>query len=145
MPKELTYGTTRRYSRVIILSILTLGIYYVLYQYWLFKDLQEHFEKAFEVEPRSYPTKNNPITMLVFLLLFPLYPIFLKYSILHDHIEMSQIKIDDNCTIGLNALVFFTVFCVCTFGIVPLINEYRWQKAYNEHILAHEEYYQEIG
>lgn len=139
MPKEHKYGITRKYSRVFLLSLITLGIYYLLYQYWLFKDLQLHFERAFSTEPRSFPTKNNPTTMLIFLILFPIYPLYLKYTLLHDHIETSSIHSEENCTIGEQAILSFSILCVCTLGILPLIYEIRWQRVFNSHIEAHEQ------
>jgi hypothetical protein len=137
MPKVQKFGTTRNYSRVIILSIITLGIYYFFYQYWIFDDLNEHHQKAFSTETRSFPTMVNPTTMLIFLIVFPLYPIYIKYRLLHNHIETSKIKSPSNCTIGLNATLSFLFLGVCTLGIMPLVLEFRWQKAFNEHIEAH--------
>lgn len=139
MPKEMKYGTTRRFSRVVFLSLVTLGIYYILYQFWLFKDLEDHFKLAFTTESKSYPTTNNPTTMLIFLIIFPIYPIYIKYTLLHDHIETSKIKTEDNCALGLEAIFSFTLLCLCTLCIFPLVIEYRWQKAFNNHIIAHEQ------
>ncbi|MFW9924433.1 MAG: hypothetical protein ACFFDW_14210 [Candidatus Thorarchaeota archaeon] len=76
MDKVSEFGTQRNYTRVFFLSVATLGIYYFLYQYWLFEDLQEHYHKAFSYEPKSFPTIINPTTMLIFLIIFPLYPIY---------------------------------------------------------------------
>jgi len=138
MPKERKYGTTRKFRRVFFLSLITFGIYYILYNYWLFQDFEEHHEKAFKTEPRSYPLSNNPTTMLIFLFIFPFYPIYLKYTLLHNHIRTSNIYSPENCTIGVNAVLSFVLLGICTIGIAPLINERRWQTAFNEHILAHE-------
>lgn len=138
MPTNLKYGTTRNFTRVILLSIVTFGIYYFLYQYWLFDDLNDHHQKAFSTEPRSFPTLVNPTTMLIFLIVFPLYPIYIKYRLLHTHIETSPITTANNCTIAINAVISFLFLGVCTIGIMPLVLEYRWQRAFNEHILAHQ-------
>ena len=134
------YGSIRKYWRVFFLSLLTFGIYYIFYQFWLFKDLDEHFNKAFQVEPKSYPTKVNPTTMIVFLFLFPIYPIYIKYQLLHEHIATSNIRSEENCTVSYKAIVGFLLFSICTLGILPIIMENRWQKAFNEHILAHRKF-----
>ena len=52
MPKEHKFGTTRKYRRVLFLSIVTFGIYYIIYQYWLLQDFEEHHEKAFDTKSK---------------------------------------------------------------------------------------------
>ena len=138
MPVVREFGTTRRYRRVFLLSLLTFGIYYIIYQWRLFEDLQDHFDRAFHTEPRSFPTRNNPTTMLIFLILFPIYAYYIKYQTLHQHIESSNIKTQDNCLDGTSSLLSFIFLCWCTFGIYPLMMESKWQNAFNEHIIAHE-------
>lgn len=138
MPTEHKFGTTRKYRRVLFLAIVTFGIYYILYQYRLFQDFEEHHEKAFDTEPRAYPLTTNPITMLIFLFIFPFYPIYLKYTLLYDHIRTSSISSPENCSIGIKAVLSFVFLSFCTFGIVPIVIESRWQSAFNEHIIAHE-------
>ncbi|MFW9923493.1 MAG: hypothetical protein ACFFDW_09450, partial [Candidatus Thorarchaeota archaeon] len=66
-------------------------------------------------------------------------PIYMKYSLLHNHIETTSIKTENNCAIGINAVLSVLILGICTIGILPLLNEYRWQKAFNEHIIAHDE------
>jgi hypothetical protein len=138
LPTVREFGTTRRYRRVIFLSIITFGIYNFIYQWRVFEDLQDHYERAFHTEPRSYPTRNNPTTMLIFLFLFPIYSYYIKYQMLHQHIESSNIKSPENCLEGVSAILSFFFLCFCTFGIYPLYRESKWQNAFNEHILAHE-------
>ena len=132
------YGTAREYKRVLFFSFFTFGIYYIIYQWWLFKDLEEHFKRAFSMEQNSYPTRNNSTTMFVYLLLLPIYSFYVKYNILHEHIATSEIKSRYNCVAGFNVIIIFILFSFGTLFIVPLIIEYRWQKAFNEHIRAHE-------
>ncbi|MHA1124411.1 MAG: DUF4234 domain-containing protein [Candidatus Heimdallarchaeota archaeon] len=138
MPDIRKFGTIRKYRRVIFLSIITLGLYNLFYQWKIFEDLQGHFERGFHTESRSYPTQNNSITMLIFLFLFPLYPYYIKYQMLHQHIDTSNIISQENCLEGFSALLSFVFLCACTVGIYPIIMESRWQRAFNEHILAHE-------
>ncbi len=138
MPKEHKFGTTRKYRRVLFLSIVTFGIYYIIYQYWLFQDFEEHHEKAFDTEPRAYPLITNPTTMLIFLFIFPFYPIYIKYTLLYDHIRTSSINSPENCSMGIKAVLTFVFLGLCTFGIAPLVTESRWQSAFNEHIIAHD-------
>ena len=132
------FGTTRRYRKVIFLSIITLGFYNLFYQWRIFEDLQDHFDRAFHTESRSYPTQNNPTTMFIFMFFFPIYPYYLKYQMLHKHIDTSNIISPENCLEGVSALLSFVILCACTVGIYPIIIESRWQRAFNEHILAHE-------
>jgi len=138
MPSIREFGTTRRYRRVIFLSIITLGFYNLFYQWRVFEDLQDHFTRAFHMESRSYPTKNNPTTMFILLFFFPIYPFYIKYQMLHQHIDTSNIISPTNCLEGFPAILSFIVLCTCTLGIYPILLESRWQNAFNEHILAHE-------
>ena len=138
MPVIREFGTTRRYRRVIFLSIITLGFYNLFYQWRIFEDLQDHFTRAFHTEPRSYPTEINPTTMFIFLFFFPFYPYYQKYQMLHQHIETSNIISPENCQEGTAAFLSFVFLCACTVGIYPIILESRWQRAFNGHILAHE-------
>ncbi len=135
-----SYGSIRKYGRVVFFSLLTFGIYYIFYLFWQFRDLDEHFKRAFEVEAESYPTKINPTTMIIFLILFPIYPIYIKYQLLHEHIATSNIRGKENCTVAYEAVVVFLVFGICTLGVLPIIHEHRWQKAFNDHILAHKKH-----
>ncbi len=138
MPKEHKFGTTRKYRRVFFLSLVTFGIYYIIYQYWIFQDFEEHHEKAFDTEPRSYPLIINPTTMLIFLFIFPFYPIYIKYTLLYDHIRTSRIQSPENCSIGIKAVLSFVILGICTIGIAPILIESQWQRAFNKHIIAHE-------
>ncbi|NHJ38606.1 MAG: DUF4234 domain-containing protein [Asgard group archaeon] len=137
MTQESIYGTKRKYRRVILISLITFGIYYLIYQWWLFRDLDEHFRNAFKAEPESYPTKNNPTTMFIFTILLPIYSIYTKYQLLHEHIATSNIESGSNCKSGYRALLFYLLFGISTLGIVPLLMEIEWQKAFNEHVDAH--------
>ncbi|MEA2069940.1 MAG: hypothetical protein U9O98_01470 [Asgard group archaeon] len=137
MTNKNQYGKQRKYRRVIFFSILTFGLYYLFYQWWLFRDLQEHFLTTYEEETEAIPTRNNPTTMLIFLIFFPFYPIYLKYELLHRHILTSSVPTETNCPTALDAFLSIVLLCFCTFGIVPIIYEYRWQQAFNEHISAH--------
>ena len=137
MPEEMNYGTQRFFGRVFLLSIITFGIYYLFYWYLNFRDLEEHFQKAQKNESKASPTTNNPGTMFLLMFLFPIYPIYKKYQLLNDHIETSPKKSEPNCPTGVMALLV-TFFGFCTLGIWPIINERKWQKAMNAHILKHE-------
>lgn len=139
MTQKPIYGTRRKYRRVIFFSLVTFGIYYLVYQWWLFRDLDEHFRKAFKTEPEAYPTKNNPTTMFVFTILLPIYSVYIKYQLLHEHIATSNIPSEINCKTGYRALLFYLLFGISTLGIVPLLMEIEWQNAFNEHITAHEQ------
>lgn len=136
MAKEQEYGTTRTYKEIFLLSLLSLGIYYLIYLYWNFKDLEEHYQKAYEQEKMASPTHNNPLTMFLFIFIFPIYPVYKKYQLLNDHIDTSAIKSKPNSPPGLIALITF-VFGPVTLGIWPIVNEIKWQKAMNSHILEH--------
>jgi len=138
MPQQHKYGTTRSYGRVLLFSVITFGIYYLFYYLWLFRDLDDHYRKVLDFELEAYPTRNNPTTMFVFLFLLPIYSVYVKYHLLHEHIATSKIKSKANCTEGYKAMLVFIFLTFLTIGIVPLILESRWQKAYNSHILAHE-------
>ncbi|NHJ86168.1 MAG: hypothetical protein FK734_11950 [Asgard group archaeon] len=138
MPKHLKSGTTRRYGRVLFLTAITFGIYYLFYQWWLFKDLEDHYKKVFKTESQSYPTLNNPATMFIFVIILPLYAIYVKYNLLHEHVATSKVISQPNCIEAFKAVIFFLLFGFTTLGILPLILEQKWQKAFNEHILAHE-------
>jgi arginine exporter protein ArgO len=140
MPTVYKFGTIRSFNRVILLSLCTFGIYYLLYQWWLFEDLQEHYKEAQKVEPNAVPTRNNPTTMFIFVLLFAPYAIYTKYHLLHEHIATSRVETVRNCAPALQALIMIWFFSICTLGIYSIILEYRWQKAFNAHILAHEDY-----
>ena len=144
MPKDRKYGITRKYRRVFFLSLITFGIYYIMYHYWIFQDFEIHHERAFTTEPRSYPLKANPTTMLIFMIVFPLYTIYTKYTLLHDHIRTSKVRSPENCANGVTAILSFIFFGVCTLGIHPLLTEKKWQNAFNEHILAHEQQQENI-
>ncbi|HUT81895.1 MAG TPA: hypothetical protein VMZ29_11885 [Candidatus Bathyarchaeia archaeon] len=139
MPQHYIYGTTRKYWRVFLLSILTLGIYYLFYQWWIFRDLEDHYRKACGIEPEAYPTINNPTTMFVFLFLLPFYSYYVKYHLLHEHISTTNIKKTKNCIVGYKAVIIFIILGLTTLCIVPIIIEFKWQRTFNEHILAHEE------
>ncbi|MBK5113316.1 MAG: DUF4234 domain-containing protein [Candidatus Heimdallarchaeota archaeon] len=138
MPQQYKFGTTRRYRRVLIFSLLTFGIYYLFYTYWLFKDLDDHYNKVLDFELEAYPTKNSPTTMIIFLFLLPVYPVYVKYHLLHEHIATSKTRSKANCPEGYKAMLVFIFLTFLTIGIVPLIIESRWQKAFNSHIIAHE-------
>jgi hypothetical protein len=138
MTKEYKYGTTRKIGRIIFLSIVTLGVFYYLYQLWLFQDLMKHHQKAFKTEPEAYPTMVNPTTMFIFSILLPVYAIYTKYQLLHEHIATSNIPTERNCKSGYRALLLYLLFGVSTLWIYPIILEIQWQKAFNEHIIAHE-------
>jgi hypothetical protein len=138
MMQNPNYGTIRKYRRVILLSIVTFGIYYFIYQWWLFRDLNEHFRKGFNTEPEAYPTKNNPTTMIVYIILLPIYSIYTKYQLLHEHIATSNIPFGINCKSGYRALLYYLLFGISTLGIIPLLMEREWQIVFNEHIEAHE-------
>ncbi|NHJ33232.1 MAG: DUF4234 domain-containing protein [Asgard group archaeon] len=138
MPQQQKYGTTRRYRRVLIISILTFGIYYFFYYLWLFRDLNDHYEKVLDFEKEAYPTRNNPTTMFIFLFLLPIYSLYVKYHLLHEHIATSKILGKGNCPEGYKAVLLFIFLTFLTLGIVPIILEFRWQNAFNSHILAHE-------
>jgi hypothetical protein len=138
MPEQLKYGTTRKYSLVFFFSVITVGIYYILYQYWIFSDLEEHFQKAHSTEPRSKPTHNNPITMVILWILFLPYALYMKYQLLHEHVATSSIKTEENCSDGLKALILILLLNFLTLGIITILLEARWQKVFNNHILAHQ-------
>ncbi|MBN1330229.1 MAG: hypothetical protein JXA54_12215 [Candidatus Heimdallarchaeota archaeon] len=138
MAQQYKYGTTRKYWRVFLLSLLTLGIYYLFYQWWIFRDLDEHFRKAYEIEPEAYPTINNPTTMFAFLFLLPFYSYYVKYFLLHEHISTTNINKTKNCIAGYLAVIIFIILNLTTLFIVPIIVEYKWQQTFNEHILEHE-------
>ncbi|MHA1639104.1 MAG: hypothetical protein ACTSXO_04675 [Candidatus Heimdallarchaeota archaeon] len=137
MVQKTDFGTARNFFRALLLSFLTFGFYNLFYQFWLYRDLDEHYQLAFKFEPRSYPTLNNPTTLFIFLIIFPLYSYYTKYHLLHEHIATSPIQSSTNCAEGYKALLFFLFFTIPTLGIVPIILEARWQKAFNEHLLAH--------
>ena len=138
MPEKHQFSVTRKYSRVLFLSIITLGLYYFIYQWWLFRGLEDHYQEAFESEKESFPTRNNPITMFVLQFLIPFYVIYVKYRILHEHISTSSIETESNCAEGYRAVILFILLGIPSFWIVPLVLEANWQKAYNRHLLAHE-------
>ena len=138
MPQQYKYGTTRRYRRVLIFSLLTFGIYYLFYYLWLFRDLEDHYQNVLDFELEAYPTRNNPTTMFVFLFFLPIYSVYVKYHLLHEHIATSKTQSKANCLEGYKAMLVFIFLIFLTLGIVPLILEYRWQNVYNAHILAHE-------
>ena len=137
MPEEMKYGTTRSFGRVILFSFITFGIFYLVYWLRVFQDLDEHFQKAKDTERKASPTTNNSGTMFLLLFLFPIYPLYKKYQLLNDHIDTSPKKSEPNCPTGIMALFSF-FFGFCTIGIWPLLNERKWQKAMNAHILKHE-------
>ncbi|MHA1220866.1 MAG: DUF4234 domain-containing protein [Candidatus Heimdallarchaeota archaeon] len=137
MPQDNQFGTTRKYSKVLLLSVVTLGVYYLFYQLWLFTDLARHHEDAFQDEPEAYPTINNPTTLFIFLFFLPFYSYYVKYNILHEHIATTKISSSINCVVGYQAVLFFLFLGPITLGIVPLIMEIKWQKTFNEHIQAH--------
>jgi len=139
MPQTRKYGTTRNFFRAVLFSFLTFGFYNLLYQFWLYRDLDDHYQLAFKLEPQAYPTVNNPATLFIFLFIFPLYSYYTKYHLLHEHIRTSPIQSPSNCIEGYKALLFFLFFTIPTLGIVPLILELRWQRAFNAHIIAHEQ------
>ncbi|MBD3192811.1 MAG: hypothetical protein GF308_19385 [Candidatus Heimdallarchaeota archaeon] len=136
MSEERKYGTTRTYQQIFLLSLASLGVYYLFYLYWNFKDLEEHYQKAYDHEKMASPTHNNSLTMFLFIFVFPIYSIYKKYQLLHDHIDTSAIKSKPNAPSGLIALLVF-IFGPLTLGIWPIMNEIKWQKAMNSHILEH--------
>lgn len=138
MPQQYNFGTTRNYGRVLLFSLLTFGIYYLFYYFWLFRDLDDHYKKVLEIEGEAYPTRNNPTTMVIFLFLLPVYPVYVKYHLLHEHLATSKIRSKGNCPEGYKAMLVFIFLTFLTLGIVPVIIESRWQKAYNSHIITHE-------
>jgi len=138
LSKDYPSGKTRNIGQIVFLSIISFGVVYYIYQLWLFQDLMSHFEKAFKTEPEAYPTKINPTTMLIFAILLPVYAIYIKYQLLHEHIATSSIPTQENCKSGYRALLLYLLFGISTLWIVPLILEIKWQKAFNEHILDHE-------
>ena len=138
MPQQHKYGTTRKYSRVLLFSFLTFGIYYLFYYLWLFRDLDDHYNKVLEFELEAYPTRNNPTTMFIFLFFLPIYPVYVKYHLLHEHIATSKTDSKTNIPEGFKAMLVFFFLTFLTLGIVPLILESRWQRVFNAHILAHD-------
>jgi hypothetical protein len=136
--KEYPSGKTRKIWRIVFLSYVTLGVFYYLYQLWIFQDLMKHYEKAFKSEPNAYPTKVNPVTLFIFSILLPVYAIYTKYQLLHEHIATSNIPSQENCKSGYRALLLYLLFGLITLWIVPIVLEIKWQKAFNEHILDHE-------
>jgi hypothetical protein len=138
MPQQRKFGTTRKYGEVLLFSLVTFGIYYLFYSFWLFRDLDDHYNKMLEVELEAYPTRNSPTTMVIFFFLLPIYPVYVKYHLLHEHIATSDTRSKANCPEGYKAMLVFIFLTFLTLGIVPIIIESRWQKAFNAHIIAHE-------
>ena len=139
MPQELPFGTIRSYKHIFFLSVITFGIYYLIYWFWIFRDLEEHYQYTRRLNESARPTWNSHLTMFLLSLccIVSLYPIYMKYQLLYEHILTSSFRTATNCPSGKRAILAF-LFGGLTFGLWPLICEIRWQRAMNAHIRQHQ-------
>ena len=128
----------RNYWKWLLISIITLGIGFVVYNYLVFTDMKKHFENHhLPVGEVSAPIDDEPWIPLILLVAAPFTAgislaafAFYKYEKMHKHLANEHTAYEPQCMSGIQVIVW----SICTFFVGFFFAEAQFQRAWNYHI-----------